>query len=149
MIYSTIAITLNGTSSHIQANLLPALLLDEHSEYQCALIDLIIHKGTDKDIAKIATLAVLYVQCDIATGSYINNGPSHSIHQFAASTSRVKGQTLVEIPQHLIYFPMKIKNLYSVNISLVDSKGEQVDIGGSTLTCRINIKRYNNHEQFL
>lgn len=146
MIYSTITITLNGTSSHIQGNFHPTLFLDEHTEYECALVDLIIHNIADID--KITALGVLHIQCDITTGSYINNGRSHVIHQFAACTSHIKDQTLAEIPQHLIYFPLKTKSLYSVNISLVDSKGQLVDIDGGTISCRLNIKRYNN-DQFV
>lgn len=139
---SSLTIAFTGTSSVLQANFLPEITTDENSDYSCALIDLFIKNTNNVD--GIVNLGEIHINCDIISGSYINGQRSHTIHQFATSTSGVKGQTFIEIPKHLIYFPIKVKSLHSIQISIVDHKGEQINIYGGEIICRINIKRDNN-----
>lgn len=136
---SLYTVVFTGTSSILQANFLPEITLDENSDYSCALIDLFIKNTNNAD--KIVNIGEIRINCDIISGSYINGQQSHTIHQFATSTSDVKGQIFVEIPKHLIYFPIKVKSLRSIQISIVDHKGEPINIYGGEIICRINIKR--------
>lgn len=139
---SSLTITFSGTSSVLQTYFLPEIMLDEDCEYSCALLDLIIKKNDEKfNLNEIDNLDVIRIDCDIVSGSYINGERNHTIHQFATSASHVKGQTIVEIPKHLNYFPVKIKNLCSIQIAIVDQKGNVVNITGGNIICRINIKR--------
>lgn len=139
---STFTVTFSGASSVLQSNFLPEIILDENYDYSCALLDLIIKNCTNVD--KINKLNVIHIDCDVICGSYINGERKHTIHQFATCTSQVKGQTFAEIPKHLNYFPIKIKNLQSIQISIVDSNGEPIKIYGGDIICRINIKRDSN-----
>lgn len=138
MIYSSITVGFEGKSSRLEADFLPEIMLDPNSEYCCALVDIIITNCVE--MSKLTDQNVLRVECDIKTSSYINGPRSRSFHQFAPSTSRVNSGTLVEIPQNLIYFPVKIKNLRSIQISLVNREGQLVDLKGD-LNYRIHIKK--------
>lgn len=138
---SSYTITFSGTSSVLQTYFFPEIKLDEDCEYSCALLDLIIDSNQKFDLNEIVNLKVIRIDCDIISGSYINSERRHTIHQFAASTSNVKGQIFVEIPKHLIYFLVKTKNLCSIQISIVDQKGKLLHINGGDIICRINIKR--------
>lgn len=138
---SSLTVTFSGSAPLLQTYFLPEITLDEDCDYSCAFLDLIIK---DKDTAKlnaINNLNVICVNCDIISGSYINGEQKHIIYQFATRTSTVKGQTFVQIPKHLNYFPVKTKNLRSIQISILDLDGKVVNTGGANIICRINIKR--------
>lgn len=130
-----------GGTSVLQTHFLPEITLDDDCGYSCAFLDLIIKTTNDDDLNKIADLGVLCVNCDVISGSYINGERRHVIHQFATSASHMKGRILVEIPKNLNYFPIKYKNLHSIQISIVDQNGKPIDIYGGEIICRINIKR--------
>lgn len=138
---SMLTISFSGNSAVLQNYFLPEITLDEDCEYSCTLLDLIIKTKNSTDLDEIVKLDVLRINCDVISGSYINGEQRHVIHQFATSTSHVKDQILVEIPKNLNYFPIKFKNLGSIQISIVDQEGELVDIHNADIICRINIKR--------
>lgn len=129
----------SSSSTILQANFLPEIMLDEDRDYSCALLDLIIKDS--KNLEKIIDLGVIHINCDIISKSYINGEQSHTIHQFVTSTLNKKDQIFVEIPKHLNYFPIKVKRFHSIQISITDEKGQQIDITGGHIICRINIRR--------
>lgn len=149
---SPLTITFSNTSSSsvLQSFFLPEITLEEDYNYSCAFLDLIIiknktkntpisYKPFDDDINKID---LIHVNCDVISGSYINGERRHVIHQFAPNTSYMKGRIFAEIPKNLNYFPIKFKNLRSIQISIVDLNGKPLDIKDINLiTCRINIKK--------
>lgn len=159
---SSLTVAFSGKSPVLQAYFSPEIILDNEYTYSCALLDLMIkdikneeldgllnskidEKNADNQIISSTVVPnVLHIECDIISGSYINGQRSHTIHQFATSTSHVKGQIFVEIPEHLNYFPVKIKNLRSIQISILDINGAPLKIEKSDIVCRINIKRDNN-----
>lgn len=138
---SSLTVAFSGVESVLRSNFLPEITLDEDCDYSCALLDLTIIAKSIDDLKKILNSGIKYIKCDIISGSYINGERNHIIHQFTRSTPVVKGETFTEIPKHLNYLPVKIKNLRSIQISLIDQKGKQVDIYSSDIFCRINIKR--------
>lgn len=139
---SSLTIAFSGTSPVLEANFLPEIELDVTSSYSCALLDLFIHECSG--VNELKKLDVINIKCDIiGVNSYINGAQSRIIHQFATCTSHTSAQTFVEIPKHINYIPINTKNLRSIQISIVDSKGELIDISGGNIICRINIKRDN------
>lgn len=132
----------NTASSVLQSFFLPEIMLDGDHDYSCAFLDLFIKTKQNADLTKIIKSNVLRINCDMAFGSYINGKRTHVIHQFAPSASYVKDQILVETPKNLNYFPIKSKNLHSIQISVVDNTdGNLIDIHGADIICRISIKR--------
>lgn len=140
---SSLIVAFSGTSTVLQANFLPEITLDVDKNYSCALLDLIIHDSEDVD--KIKGLELVQIKCDIVSDSYINGKRCHTLYQFATCTSRVNNKTFVEIPANISYLPVKTKNLRSINISIVDRKGNPIDISSGNIICRIKIKRDNNN----
>lgn len=139
---SQFTISLSGDSkSTLQVNFLPEILLDTECEYSCALLDLFIMNSTN--LTNIINLGEIHIDCDIIFGTYINGQRSHTIHQFVTSASHVKEQTLVEIPKHLNYFPIKAKSLRSIQIVIRKKNGEPANVTGSII-CRINIRKEIN-----
>lgn len=140
---SSLTVSFSDNSSVLHSHFFPEIILDEDCDYSCALLDLIIKNINDAKLVEKINSNVINIECDIISGSYINGERKQIIHQFAASTSHKKGQTFVEIPKNLIYFPVKTKSLRSIHISIVDQKGEKINTSGADITCRINIKRDN------
>lgn len=138
---SPLTVTFSGKSSLLLCNFLPEIVLDEECEYSCALLDLIIKSNHAFELKELVNLEVMYINCDIISESYINGVQNQIIHQFATRAAVAKGQTFVEIPKHLNYFPIKTKNLRSIQISIVNHKGVLINITGGEITCRINIRR--------
>lgn len=132
---SSFTVAFSGTSSVLRSDFLPEILLDEQYDYSCALLDLIIKNENEN---KIDIHGVILIDCDIISGSYINGARKQTIHQFAVSTSLETGHTFVEVPKHLNYFPIKTKNLQSIQISIADQKGELIN---GYIFIRLNIKR--------
>lgn len=93
-----------------------------------------------KDIIKIADQDVVRVECNLASGSYVNGENSHTIHEFATYKVGV-GHKIIERPKNLIYLPVTTKRLNYIEISLVDQNGTPINFRGETVTCRIHIKR--------
>lgn len=133
---SSFTIAFTGTSSVLQDNFSPEIMLD--GDYSCALLDLTI-KDTSES-GKILNFGEIYINCDIISDSYINGKQNRVIHQFNTIASVVKNQRLVEIPRHLNYFPINVRSLQSIQISIVNSKGKLLNIS-ENIICRINIKR--------
>lgn len=104
-------------------------------------------KYISEHIANITNIDVIRIECDIVSGSYWNGKICHTIHQF--SHCKVSpGFKFIEVPSHLIYFPLKEreKNIRSIQISIVDQNGELIDFRGEQISCRIHIKRVNDYE---
>lgn len=137
---SSITVAFHGSTSVLQTDFLPEIMLNDKYIYSCALLDLIIINN--KEVNELVALGVVRIDCDIISNSYINGQSSRVIHQFATNASRVKGQTLVEIPKNLNYFPIQVNRcLQSIQISIADQKGEPLNIKSGDIICRINIKR--------
>lgn len=94
-------------------------------------------------IVRITQVDVIRIECDIVHSSYINGKHCHTIHQF--SNCKVSpGYKFIEVPQHIIYLPIKESRLRSIQISIVDQNGDLIDFQGEQISCRIHIKKVND-----
>lgn len=102
------------------------------------------YKYRSNQIVKITPVDVIRVECDIVSGAYINGKSCHTIHQF--SNCKVPpGYKFIEIPQHIVYLPVKEKFLQSIQISVVDQDDKLIDFRGEQISCRIHIKKCDSH----
>lgn len=131
---SSFTCTLTGTTSHLQCSFCPEIILD--GEYSCALLDFSIANTSGVSI----DLSEIRIECDIISDSYINGEQSHIIHQCMHKSLPDK-RNLVETPNELNFFPVKVKRLQTIHISIVDKNGNLVDSKNSYIICRIAIKR--------
>lgn len=94
-------------------------------------------------IAKITNIDVIRIECDIVSDAFINGKSCHTIHQF--SHCKVPpGYKYIEVPQHIVYLPVKERELRSIQISIVDQDGKLIDFRGEQISCRIHIKKGDN-----
>lgn len=88
---------------------------------------------------KITRVNAVRIDCDLIKGSYINDKPAHTIHEFSIKVE--PGYKIIEVPNKVIYFPIVVKSISSVNISLIDQENNLIDFRGETITLRIHIKK--------
>lgn len=81
------------------------------------------------------------LECNIISGSYINNTKVHTLHEFAPRVG--PGYKIIEVPQNVIYFPVNVKQLTSLTITLLDQDGDIIDFRGETITIRLHLKPQN------
>lgn len=92
-----------------------------------------------KNPVEILKINALCIDCNIATGSYMNSKPVHIIHQFFPIVP--PGYKIVESPQNIIYFPVTVKTINTIMIKILDQDGEIVNFRGETVTVRLHLKK--------
>ena len=87
---------------------------------------------------KILKINSLRVQCNITTGSYINNQRDHTIHEFFPSVE--PGYKIIEVPSSVIYLPIIVNSIDHLQIRIEDQNGDIVNFRGEEITIRLHIK---------
>lgn len=81
---------------------------------------------------------VIRVECNITIGSFINNKPVHTIHEFSPEVG--PGYKIIEVPKNVIYLPVNVKQISSLSLKLVDQDGYLINFRGETITIRLHLK---------
>lgn len=95
-------------------------------------------RHTSHTIAKIFHVNAIRLECNLISGAYINNEAVRTIHTFFPQVSA--GYKIVEIPSTIIYLPVAVKTIHTLNVRLVDQDGHLVNFRGETITIRLHIK---------
>lgn len=86
----------------------------------------------------IFSVNAVRVECNIATGSYVNGEVAHTI--FAFSPNVPPGFKMALSPRTIIYNRINTSVVDRLRLSIVDQDGRPVDFGGETVTVRLHIK---------
>lgn len=89
--------------------------------------------------ADILKVNVIRVECNIIKGAYLNNNPAHTIHEFSLDVP--PGYKIIETPQNVIYFPVTVRSIHDLNLSIVDQQNNLINFRGETITVRLHIKK--------
>lgn len=101
------------------------------------LVSNILHES---DIpVNIFRVNALRVECSITTGAYMNDQPTHTIHEFCPTVP--PGYKIIEVPNNVIYLPVVVRTIRSLTIRIVDQNNQLVNLNGETITIRIHIKK--------
>lgn len=92
-----------------------------------------------KHPADILKINVIRVECNIIKGAYFNNEAAHTLHEFSLKVP--PGNKIIETPHNVIYFPVTVKSIHALNLSIVDQENNPVNFQGETITVRLHIKR--------
>lgn len=88
---------------------------------------------------EILKINVIRINCDIAKGAYFNNESAHTIHEFMPSVPA--GYKIDETPMHIIYFPITVKSIHEINITLSDQNNRLINLRDENITVRIHIRK--------
>lgn len=78
------------------------------------------------------------IECNIVGGSYINNSPAHTLHEFSLNGS--PGYKLDEIPRNVIYLPVNTRHISSITVKVVNQNGDLLNFRGETITLRLHLR---------
>lgn len=90
------------------------------------------------ELPEISKLNVIRVECDITKGAYFNNQQVHTIHEFPVKVD--PGYKIIETPKNIIYFPVSVKSIHHINISLIDQNNNPINFQGEPITVRVHLK---------
>lgn len=87
----------------------------------------------------ILSTTVLRIECDIVSGSFVNEKPSHIIHEFVPNVP--PGYRIIEVPKNIIYFPVNQNTISSITIRILDANNNLVNLRGEEIQLYLHIKR--------
>uniref|UniRef100_A0ABD2WIB8 DUF2993 domain-containing protein n=2 Tax=Trichogramma kaykai TaxID=54128 RepID=A0ABD2WIB8_9HYME len=86
----------------------------------------------------ILKVNALRVECNITSGAFINNQRVHTIHEFFPAVP--PGFKIIEVPSNVIYLPVSVKRIDSIQLRIVDQDGALVNFRGETITIRVHVR---------
>lgn len=88
---------------------------------------------------KILKVNSIGIDCNVATGSYLNGKPVHVIHQFFPTVP--SGYKIVESPQNILYYPVSNKTISNIIIKIIDQSNNLIDFQGEEITVTLHIRK--------
>lgn len=102
----------------------------------------ILHDGNNVSPSKINMLINrIFVKTNLAESSWYNKTTFPFIYSFFPNA--LPGDKIIEKPNTLIYHQLINNTLHHIEISLVDDKGNDIDLNGETFTIELNIRSKN------
>ena len=89
-------------------------------------------------VVDILNVSSILVNLDIISGSYVNGIARPTIYSFFPNVS--PGHKIVENPKTVIYLPITLHVIHSIQITLEDQDGDQLDLRGENITIRFHIR---------
>ena len=98
-------------------------------------------EGTHKsdNIVNIFAINTISISVDIAQGAYVDGQRRNIIYSFFPTCQL--GTKIVERPVNLIYLPIMVNRIESVEISILDQTGTPINLRDETVTCSFEIRR--------
>ena len=91
------------------------------------------------NVINILSINSLLVNLDIISGSYVNSSSQNTIYSFFPDVS--PGYKIVESSINLVYLPITLETIYSLETSITDQNGNQLNLRWETLTMRFHIRK--------
>lgn len=91
-----------------------------------------------EDVVNILSINSILVNIDIISGSYVNGVQQPTIYSFFPNVS--PGYKIIENPVNLVYLPLTMDTIHSMETSLADQNGKQLNLRGEQLTIRFHIR---------
>lgn len=75
-------------------------------------------------IPEISSINVINVECSIASGSFRNGKKSQTLYSFTPAVPT--GYKMIEKPQNILFLPINVQEISSINLRLTDQSGSLV-----------------------
>ena len=89
-------------------------------------------------VVDILSVNSILVNLDIISGSYVNGVARHTIYSFFPNVS--PGHKIVENPKTVIYLPITLHVIHSLQVTLEDQDGNRLNLRGENITIRFHIR---------
>lgn len=88
------------------------------------------------EIVKVKTVRV---ECNIATGSYYEDKPSHTLYEFSPMVD--PGYAIDIEPRNKIFLPINTTKISYINIAIVDQNSKPVNFRGEEIIVRLELRK--------
>jgi len=89
-------------------------------------------------LVNITKTNCIYIDSNLAMGSFNNGRQCHTIHEFYPNVP--PGYKIIEIPTHLIFYPINSTSISHASISLKNQNNELIDLRGEPISVRLLIQ---------
>lgn len=86
----------------------------------------------------IMTVNMILINVNIASGSYVNGKPSHTIYAFSPSVP--PGYKMIQFPRTMIYSRINTPYIDHLQVNIVDQSGRAVNFAGEEAIVLLHIK---------
>ena len=86
----------------------------------------------------ILSVNSILVNIDIISGSYVNGQKYPTIYSFSPGVSH--GYKIIETPANLVYLPVTLDAIYSMQTSLTDQNGKLLNLRGGNVSIRFHVR---------
>ena len=91
-----------------------------------------------ENVVNILSINTILVNIDIISGSYVNGVSQNTIYSFFPDVS--PGYKIVETPVNLVYLPVTLDTIHSIETTLTDQNSTLLNLRNETLTIRFHIR---------
>lgn len=102
-----------------------------------------LEKKESSDLVDILQVETWRIECDVVTGSFTNGKPTHTLYEFCPDVP--PGYKVLEIPRTVIYLPIAVKVIDSVEIRICDQNENLVDLRGEKTSIRVHLRPQDAH----
>ena len=96
-------------------------------------------KHLSDNVADVFRVNTLRIECNIASGSYLNGRPAHTVYEFFPNTPA--GYKIVEAPSPVIYVPITVNSVDRITLKVVDQLDRIVNFRGEEITIRLHLRK--------
>lgn len=87
---------------------------------------------------QINPVNIISLECNVATGSYVNGTMAHTLFAFAPNVP--PGFKMALAPRKIIYSQVNTQTIDRLTINIVDQSGKPVSFGGEEVTARLHLR---------
>ena len=91
-----------------------------------------------ENLVNILSINSILVNVDIISGSYLNGVRNPTIYSFFPNVA--PGYKIIETPANLVYLPITLDAIYSMEITLTDQNGQQLNLRGENISIRFHVR---------
>ena len=96
------------------------------------------HYQESENPVDILSINSILVNADIISGSYVNGQRNPTIYSFFPAVS--PGYKIIETPANLVYRPVTLDAIYSMETSLTDQNGKLLNSRGENISVRFHVR---------
>lgn len=87
----------------------------------------------------IVRFNAITIECNLVSGSYLNDREIHVIHMF--SPTAPPGYKILEKNDIITYLPVKAKTIDNITVRILDEEGNLLNFRGEKITVRLHLKQ--------
>lgn len=95
-------------------------------------------KHESDTVVNITKTNCIYIESNLATGSFINGKQCHTIHEFYPTVP--PGYKIIEVPPHLVFYSLNSTSITHASIILKNQNDELIDLRGEPISVRLLIQ---------